>query len=409
MAKQKNHGKQGGRGGGGGGGSGRRTRSLVDLYMTSRKPVAKRASDPHFYRQPLKAFHMQSNFPLLYQPYECITGANEVPAVALENQGASLRHPSVNAVMMSVQKHTQQCIEDEDARINGSTRSETDGFPTRLVVNRQLKFGMRHDGSHGDNAARKVKSVQVARSYLELCGATAALRFIDELHEQRLCEIDDLCDALNLALSTAREIYSQAYRTIEPRYNFKKAGARMPSGTVRVYAVDPGTRNYARCLIEVDELCAPRSTVSVPSRTNSSNSINDGGSGDSGNGTTATTTATVATSNGATSSSSLLSSDEPNHVYGGALPSFRILHWELLDFKRGCATALFAEPPRATASPTFYRPIMRDIVTMFNSTTSDKDARMRRRRRTPRSKKRRKTGDGDSSETPVAMIDLTTQ
>lgn len=314
--------------------------TLHDLFVARKKTVVSRKVDRHYYRTPLQQAHSRAVFPLLYETYKGVMGTAELPVEVVENQGAEIARGHQD-VMTSVQLHTQECIARQDDMLPG-------GVPQRLVINRQVKFGMRNNGSHGDNAARKLKSVEVGRSYLDLCDAIEALRFVDDLKARRVCEIDDLYDALNLALAAAREIYATAYRATHGRYNPRKEGAIIPGGgTVRVYAVDPGTRNYARCLLEINELCDPRATLA----------------GDEAEG------------------------GERDDVYGGALPAFRILQWELLDFKTNKTLALFRESP-GLAGPVFYRPRSRDVVAMLSRGAAEPGAT------TPVARKRKRSGTG---------------
>jgi hypothetical protein len=145
--------------------------------------------------------------------------------------------------MQRVQHHTQHCVETNDVNKND-----------RIPEQRQKKYGMHNNGDHGDHDRRKVVSVGTMTNLFTQCEATPLLAFTDSVLANGH-KIDDLMDAASLSLKTAAVHFKTASKGL---------GNVVPEGqSVCVFAVDPGTRNFALCVSEVSRLDAENNETYV--------------------------------------------------------------------------------------------------------------------------------------------------
>lgn len=319
--------------------------------------------------------YKRQSIPLLYQAYRAVSGLSELPNIAVENQAEEQIRKKQQAdksyryrepEMKQVQQLTGRYIMEEDAKIEGVGTT----IQPRCHLTRQLKFGMSHDGTDGDYDERKVRSVQIARAYFELCNAKPLTAFLNSAGKK----LDDLCDSFNISMAVAREIYSNAAKTIKPLHRVDKLGATIPGDvSTIVCGVDIGTRNYSRCIVQVKSLLPERKTLKfllphapedVPDNT--------------------------------------VPKVHKEHFIPKALPVFRVLLWELIDLKTNEIKASYYADD---ASP-YYQPENRDIAEMFlkpqKKRKAEEDVELEEQ---PPAKKQRKVATKAKPPPPV-VIDL---
>ena len=324
--------------------------TLAALAARKKKAtVRSRVEDEDRWKPALLARLQRENAPLLHLVYLALTGSSELPMVVCENQHDQVKSPHLAVMYRLVKFLTQELCAMDSLRCTW----------TRVCVNRQRKYGMRHDGSHGTYAGRKATSIVVATALLERYCATPLLEVLDAARDAKH-KLDDLCDALLLALVTAVEWFALAAKDRDPKARPLRDGARsqVVGGTLRVLGVDPGTSNYAHCLIEVSELLPPHAVTPA-------SALPSGG----GSGGVAEEEADYAEADG-----DLLR--EPQ-------PVFRVLLWELLHLNEGGPTGTvkvhYALHPDQLDRAPFYRPAVRDIADMMRAPATSVSAKKRKR------------------------------
>jgi hypothetical protein len=184
-----------------------------------------------------------------------LTGKEEVPVLSCESQ-----HDHVK-LDKGIMIHVEELTFFEARKADGN-----EFYHMRLFLNKQEKFGMRQDGRHGDNARRKKVSVAVGKALARICGYHDLLRWFETAASG--VEIDDAWDAINLALAGGIELVAMEAKNRDATAQPHVLGCSLQSLTegsteipyVRVTGVDPGTRYYARTILDVAAVIYPPRT-----------------------------------------------------------------------------------------------------------------------------------------------------
>ncbi len=323
--------------------------SLTELVQRKKAKNNKKLPAWHI---SLKCMYARSAVPVLYRPYKGLMGALELPVSSIEIQAAEYierNKAKVNGtayqyrppIMKFVKEATTQCIIDEDHALR--MLDDTPHLPMRIHEDCQLKFGMHHNGTDGDYKERKKTSVKVGTAYFHLCEATPLLAFIAEVRKMPKGgdKLDDLFDSFNLGMADARKKYTMAARAYHPFLRVDKLGALIPGGvSVIDLGVDPGTANYARCIVQVNELLPERKHLKLYLPVVEADDVRREEAADE---------------------EGEEDDEQESVIIAKALPVFRILLWELLNLKTNTVIAHFA----ADDDSPYYKPGNRDIADMF--------------------------------------------
>jgi hypothetical protein len=188
----------------------------------------------------LEHFLSPQQFPELYQRRVALGGELILPIHCAETQNDHVQPGRSGAhigLMRSVQKHTQHCVETNDG---GKLKSD------RIFFEAQSKYGMHHNGDHGDNAMRKKVCLKTILNLFHFCNARALLDFLASVKAAGF-ETDDLADAFSLALKRAVKMFRERRNVL----------GWVPGQVIAIAGYDFGTRNFAVCVLEVTALDAP--------------------------------------------------------------------------------------------------------------------------------------------------------
>lgn len=338
-------------------------RSLQDILHKVQRAQS-HGGDATDWKDGLQRLSSAAAYPLLYERALTVGGAHDLPVYVCENQHDHTRlergHMNL-ATMKRVERESQFLVERNDGAAGGT---DAQARPQRLFLQRQKKFGIHNNKDHGEYDRRKSVIVATTRNLFAACGAPARplLDFLDASKAAGY-KIDDLCDAFLLALETGIEVLCDATRALYGVRAVERHGTGacdLGGGTIRVNAVDPGTRNYARCLVEVSGLDAARLETYV--------------------------TAT---------------GEAKEHEV--ARPRFRVLAWQLLDLVQGGVRAEYRGGPSAVLA--IQEPLGVSITASANAAAKRK--RVPTPEDTPRPLKRAKAARAPRLEKPrAALIDL---
>lgn len=217
-------------------------RAFTTGLVIERRPPTR--SQKEVWPGQLENFLSPQRLPELYQRRVALGGQPILPIHCAEQQNDHVRAGRSNAYIglnYRVQQHTRFCVETNDGSLDA-----------RLYYNAQLKYGMHHNGDHGDNEMRKKVALGTVRKLLEFCNAQALLAFLDETKAAHF-EIDDLAEAFSLMLQKALQMFHER----------KQVLGWEPGQSIPVAGFDFGTRNYALCIGEVTAVDEPREETYV--------------------------------------------------------------------------------------------------------------------------------------------------
>lgn len=187
----------------------------------------------------LEHFLSPTLLPELYQHRVALGGQSILPIHCAERQNDHVQPGRSNThigLMCRVQKHTRHCVESSD----GSEDA-------RLYFEAQSKYGMHHNGDHGDNAMRKKVCLQTMLNLLDCCDARDLIAFLKSVKVAGF-ETDDLADAFSLALKKGTELFIDRQKVL----------GWTPGQVIPIVGYDFGTRNFALCALEVTAVDAGR-------------------------------------------------------------------------------------------------------------------------------------------------------
>ncbi len=279
--------------------------------------------------------------PLLYQLYMSYVGNPgefELPINLCEQQHKKVGQYT-SGLMVMEQEFIEREVPRNDAQIPNLAKV------TRDTLIKQRKLCMKNNGQHGGNADRKILSEEVGMTYLRLCGCDDVIKALlaYKNKDPRNNEIDDIFDALNLALATGVEMYAREAKLRDPACMPLETGACLDRGKtfIRFFSTDPGEVKNADVIVDTGRLYPPLKNQMTLYH-------NDTGTG---------------------------KEDDPTKDVLMALPAFRVLSMQLTNlrtnkvlFKWECAD-VNAEP--------FYAPTQRDIMDMIREATAEREERKR--------------------------------
>jgi hypothetical protein len=270
----------------------------------------------------LAAFLSPQALPELYQRRVALGGQAILPIHCAERQNDHVRAGRSNThigLMCRVQRHTKFCVRRNDGSKNA-----------RLYYQAQLKYGMHHNGDHGDNAMRKKVSLNTILTLFEFCGARALLDFLESVKAAGF-EIDDLADAFSVGLERAIQMFRERQKLLGWK----------PGQAIPIVGYDFGTRNFALCVLEVTALDAPREETYVT-----------------------------------------CTGDTKEHLI--ERPHFRVLRWQLLDLLDKKVKADYHGPSQVYAR--------HDLDSNVTASADDPDAEVRRMKRKRKAEEAREDG-----------------
>ena len=125
-----------------------------------------------------------------------------LPDVTVENQFDHIKSQGNKFDMFLISNVFGTSIHMTDL-CNAADMPTTATLHSRLIEKSSSKYGMYQNGTHGrDHDGNKAECIQIMRSLLKLSGHHGWIQFLDSVLKSGQ-KIDDLCDALSLALQRA--------------------------------------------------------------------------------------------------------------------------------------------------------------------------------------------------------------
>jgi hypothetical protein len=125
-----------------------------------------------------------------------------LPDVTVENQFDHIKSQGNKFDMFLISNVFGTSIHMTDL-CNAASNGASMPLHSRLIEKSSSKYGMYQNGTHGrDHDGNKAECIQIMRSLLKLSGHHGWIQFLDSVLKSGQ-KIDDLCDALSLALQKA--------------------------------------------------------------------------------------------------------------------------------------------------------------------------------------------------------------
>lgn len=307
-----------------------------------RTPDASNKRSPFAMLTSLNKHYSPTSVPRLYKTYKGFVGDPDRPAVPIfltEQQHQSDAEQYESGLMLTNQHEGERFVAQYDATLSALKGIE------RPVFAKQRKLGMKNNGQHGPNAARKIYSEEVGTALLKLVDHPV-LRVLEEYKYRdkektgKINEIDDIFDMINMALATGVEGYTKEAKERDPKCNPMVTGACLDGGKsfIRFFAIDPGEVLHAVGIVDTGRLYPPHSGLTLFSN---------------------------ATKNGA---------DESQDIFI-PIPAFRILLIKLIDLRND--RVLFQWEPEDPDNEPFYKPDNQDIMVLIKQAQVKQAERIR--------------------------------